>query len=242
MSHLQIATALGISKGVVTKYVGLAAAGLDAASLAELDEAGLERRLLAKPRPSEAYAQADYGRIDQELGRKGVTLKLLCEEYCAQTSDEHSATSRLQAQGIDASAATALQNAVASADIVSCATLATEPLMQDAWLRLGSYLDLIGSFTLSMREADDPCFNVGARLYVDKLEVLQKTGELLGPMLRDVCIAEDVVGALTDLVSGTAPGRKEETDRTVFKYVVGTGLDDLAAAVLVFEQTGRQII
>ena len=97
LSHLQIATALGISKGVVTKYVGLAvAAGLDAASLAALDEAGLERRLLASPRPSETYAQADYGRIHQELGRKGVTLMLLWEEYCAQTSDEHSTTNRLK--------------------------------------------------------------------------------------------------------------------------------------------------
>ncbi|MFM9428606.1 transposase [Variovorax sp. GrIS 2.14] len=97
LSHLQIATALGISKGGVTKYVGLAvAAGLDAASLAALDEAGLERRLLSSPRPSETYAQADYGRIHQESGRKGVTLMLLWEEYCAQTSDEHSATNRIK--------------------------------------------------------------------------------------------------------------------------------------------------
>ena len=97
LSHLQIATALGLSKGVVTKYVGLAvAAGLDAALLAALDEAGLERRLLASPRPSDTYAQADYGRIHQELGRKGVTLMLLWEEYCAQTSDEHSATNRIK--------------------------------------------------------------------------------------------------------------------------------------------------
>ena len=97
LSHQQIAIALCLSKGVVTKYVGLAvAAGLDAASLAALDEAVLERRLLALPRPSETYAQADYGRIHQELGRKGVTLMLLWEEYCAQTSDEHSATNRIK--------------------------------------------------------------------------------------------------------------------------------------------------
>lgn len=40
---------------------------------------------------SDTYAQADYGRIHQELGRKGVTLMLLWEEYCAQVGDEHSA-------------------------------------------------------------------------------------------------------------------------------------------------------
>ena len=90
-SHQQIANALGISKGVITKYVGLAvAARLDWPAIAEMDEAGLERRLLPAPRPSDLYAQADYGRIHQELRRKGMTLALLWEEYCAQTGEDHS--------------------------------------------------------------------------------------------------------------------------------------------------------
>jgi len=43
MSHQQIAAALGVSKGVVTKYVGLAAtAGLDWATVRSVDEAALE--------------------------------------------------------------------------------------------------------------------------------------------------------------------------------------------------------
>ena len=92
LSHQQIATALGISKGVVTKYVGLAvAARLDWQAIAAMDEASLERRLLPAPRPSDIYAPADYGRIHQELRRKGMTLALLWEEYCAETADLFSA-------------------------------------------------------------------------------------------------------------------------------------------------------
>ena len=91
-SHQQIAVALGISKGVVTKYAGLAVtAGLDWAAISAMDEAALERCLLASSGPSTTHAQADYGRIHQELGRKGVTLMLLWEEYCAQVGDEHRA-------------------------------------------------------------------------------------------------------------------------------------------------------
>jgi transposase len=87
--HQQIADALELSKGVVTKYVGLAvAAGLDWPAVSAMDEATLERRLLASPRPSDIYAQADFGRMHQELGRKGMTLTLLWEEYCAQVGDE----------------------------------------------------------------------------------------------------------------------------------------------------------
>lgn len=84
-SHDRIAASLGTSKGVVTKYVGLAgAAGLDWASACDMDEGELERRLLGKPTGPAAYAQPDYGRIHQELRRKGVTLTLLWEEYQAE--------------------------------------------------------------------------------------------------------------------------------------------------------------
>ena len=90
-SHQQIATALQISKGVVTKYVGLAvAAGLNWKAIEDMDEATLERRLLASSSLRQTYAQTDFGHIHQELGRKGMTLMLLWEEYCAQVGEEHS--------------------------------------------------------------------------------------------------------------------------------------------------------
>ncbi|MGF6653013.1 transposase [Paraburkholderia youngii] len=73
---------------MVTKYIGLAsAAGLDWASACDMDEGELERRLLGKPTGPAAYAQPDYGRIHQELRRKGMTLTLLWEEYQAEFAD-----------------------------------------------------------------------------------------------------------------------------------------------------------
>ena len=88
LSHEQIATALGISKGVVTKYVGLAAAaGLDWPAVQACDEVTLERRLLVAPERPRAHVQPDFGRIHQELRRKGMTLQLLWEEYQAEHTD-----------------------------------------------------------------------------------------------------------------------------------------------------------
>jgi len=83
LSHEKIAAALKISKGVVTKYVGLAnAAGLDWPTICSIEEADLERRLLARPTPPlSAFAVPDYGRIHHEMRRKGMTLMLLWEEY-----------------------------------------------------------------------------------------------------------------------------------------------------------------
>jgi ornithine cyclodeaminase/alanine dehydrogenase-like protein (mu-crystallin family) len=139
--------------------------------------------------------------------------------------------------GFDASAATDLEAAVAQADIVSCATLANAPLVHGRWLAPGSHLDLVGSFTPQMREADDDCF-AGASLYVDTEEALQKSGELLGPLSRGVFTQDDVRGTLAELCRGQVRGRTASAERTVFKSV-GSALEDLAAAILVYESASR---
>ena len=140
-------------------------------------------------------------------------------------------------RGFDARSAASLQAAAGEADIVSCATLATEPLLSGRWLRAGSHLDLIGSFTPAMREADDDCF-VGASLYIDTEEALVKSGDLLGPLSRGVFRAGEVRGSLAALARDEIAGRTSDSERTVFKSV-GTALEDLAAAVLVHETKPR---
>ena len=138
---------------------------------------------------------------------------------------------QLRRDGFDAAPAADLGAAAAAADVVSCATLATTPLVQGAWLQPGSHLDLIGSFTPAMREADDACFH-GAALHVDTDEALAKSGDLLGPLERGVITPTSVCGTLAGLCRGQAPGRTGAQQRTVFKSV-GTALEDLAAAMLV---------
>ena len=179
----------------------------------------------------------------------GAVARVLPEAYRAVRPIEHVAVwarapdkaaalaDALRADGFDAAAEGDLAAAVAQSDIVSCATLATEPLVQGRWLAPGSHLDLIGSFTPQMREADDDCF-AGASLFVDTDEALRKSGDLLGPLSRGVLDAARRYGTLADLCSGSLPGRQGPLERTVFKSV-GTALEDLAAAVLVLD-TGQR--
>ena len=138
----------------------------------------------------------------------------------------------LAAAGHPARAVADLASAVAEADIVSCATLATEPLVRGAWLAPGSHLDLIGGFTPAMREADDACF-AGAHVWIDTAEALAKAGDLLHPIASGALTRDDVRGTLADLCAAPVPARDPAT-RTVFKSV-GTALEDLAAAILVYE-------
>ncbi len=84
LSHERIACSLSISKGVVAKYLGLAgAAGLTWTTVADLDEAALERRLLGRDAVDDRLVEPDFAQVHIELRRKGVTLMLLWAEYRA---------------------------------------------------------------------------------------------------------------------------------------------------------------
>ena len=78
-----IARSLKLSKGVVAKYIRLAAAaGLTWPLPDELDDSGLEKLLYRQVAAREpTYAEPDYAGVHQELKKKGVTLTLLWEEY-----------------------------------------------------------------------------------------------------------------------------------------------------------------
>lgn len=153
--------------------------------------------------------------------------------WARRESEAQTLAAQLQAEGLSASATRDLPGACASADIVSCATMANEPVVRGSWLAPGTHLDLVGSFTPAMREADDACFE-GARVFVDTDEALLKSGDLLVPMQHGVFSANEVRDTLTTLSRGVATGRKSPGERTVFKSV-GTALEDLAAAILVHE-------
>ena len=139
---------------------------------------------------------------------------------------------RLAATGIAAAPAGDLADAVAAADIVTCATLAHEPLIRGAWLRPGTHIDLVGGYTPEMREADDDAIT-RARVYIDTEAALHEAGDIVQPLRSGALTQERIAGDLSGLARGAAPGRRDPTEITLFKSV-GTALEDLAAAELAF--------
>lgn len=138
----------------------------------------------------------------------------------------------LRESGHNAIATASLRDAAAEADIISCATMSTEPLIRGEWLRPGTHIDLVGSFTPAMREADDSCAG-RSRVYVDSHEALVESGDLAGPIANGALDRQAIVGTLADLAAGRIAGRKSADEITLFK-AVGTALSDIAAAALVY--------
>ncbi|HEU5293182.1 MAG TPA: ornithine cyclodeaminase family protein [Burkholderiaceae bacterium] len=137
----------------------------------------------------------------------------------------------LCAQGFCAEATEDLRGAVQRAQIVSCATLATQPLIQGDWLQPGAHLDLIGSFAPEMREADARCV-ARARVFIDQDEALAKAGDLLQAMTEHAFERTQLQGTLEQLCRGQCSGRAGTSEITLFKSV-GSAWQDLAAAGLV---------
>jgi alanine dehydrogenase len=133
------------------------------------------------------------------------------------------------ARQITVRAAPVLEESVRAADIVSCATTSPTPLVAGVWLKPGSFVDLVGSFSPATREADDEVVR-RARIFVDTFEgALAEAGDLIDPLTRGVISRDRVEGELADLVTGRIAGRRTAEEITLFKSV-GTALEDLAAA------------
>lgn len=139
----------------------------------------------------------------------------------------------LQAKGLPAEAREDLEAATREADIVTTATLSAEPVVKGAWLKPGAHLDLVGAYTPKMRETDDDAIRRG-RVYVDtRAGATKEAGDIVQPLASGVL--KEVVGDLFDLTRGQVQGRGSAEEITVFKSV-GTALEDLAAAQLVYER------
>src|SRR5499426_4029269 len=147
---------------------------------------------------------------------------------------------RLKADGLAAQVCSDLAAGLAACDIVTCATTAREPIVLGRLVRPGTHVDLAGAFTPEMRESDDDLIR-RAEVFVDtSVGALKEGGDLVQPMNKSTIGREHVRAELADLVAGRHPGGRGPEEITVFKSV-GTALEDLCAARLVYERvTARQ--
>ncbi len=139
----------------------------------------------------------------------------------------------LARDGIEVRAVTDLEGEARTADIISCATNATQPLIHGRWLKRDAHLDLVGAFTMQMREADADALE-RARVVVDSQKAIDEGGDVAIGIDEGNYTADRVAGTLADLCHGRIAGRSDEGEITLFKSV-GVSLEDLAAAIAVWE-------
>jgi len=130
---------------------------------------------------------------------------------------------------------THLEEAARGAHVISCATLSKEPLIRGDWLQPGQHVDLVGAFRPDMRESDDEALR-RARVFVDtRAGATTEGGDIVQAVAAGALSLDDIAGDLVELTRGERSGRRYYDQITLFKSV-GTAIEDLAAAQLVFER------
>ncbi len=129
-----------------------------------------------------------------------------------------------------------LPGAVAGADIVTVATMATDPVIFGDWLRPGQHIDLIGAYRPDMREVDDTALT-RARVFVDSLDTtVAHIGELKIPIASGAFSADDIV---SDYYTPDRFTRTSDDDITLFKNGGGAHLDLMTSRYILQQWQSR---
>ncbi|KAH6757041.1 hypothetical protein C2S53_018735 [Perilla frutescens var. hirtella] len=114
-------------------------------------------------------------------------------------------------EGVHFEASESLEAAVRIGDVISCATNSEVALVKGAELKAGTHLDLVGSFTPSMRECDDEAVRRG-RVFIDNEVAAVEAKELVGAFERGVMKKDEIVGELVELIKREKVGRRSEEE------------------------------
>jgi ornithine cyclodeaminase/alanine dehydrogenase-like protein (mu-crystallin family) len=132
----------------------------------------------------------------------------------------------------------AVAGAVEGADIVVTATSSPRPVLRREWLRPGTHVNAVGACLPTDREIDTATM-AEAAIFADSREsVRNEAGDYLLAE-RELVAAGRAVNPvraeLGELLIGTAPGRADDDEITLFESL-GLAAEDLAAASFVYEK------
>jgi alanine dehydrogenase len=124
--------------------------------------------------------------------------------------------------------------AVVGADIVVLVTASPTPVLEAGWVKPGAHVIGVGACRPNQREID-PLLTARARLFVDsRAAALVESGDVVMGIQEGRFGPDHIVAELGELVAG-APGRRADTDVTIFKSL-GMAVEDVTAAELAYRR------
>jgi alanine dehydrogenase len=138
------------------------------------------------------------------------------------------------ALGIRVEPAADLAAALRRSDVCVTCTPSRRPIVRQADVRPGTFIAAVGADSPGKQELEPPLV-AAATLVVDLLEQCAEIGELQHALAAGLLTRERVHAELADVVAGRRPGRTRAEEITIFDSS-GTALQDVAAAVVVYEK------
>jgi ornithine cyclodeaminase/alanine dehydrogenase-like protein (mu-crystallin family) len=130
------------------------------------------------------------------------------------------------------------EQAVAGAGIVVTATSSAEPVLRREWLAPGTHINAVGACLPRHRELDAPTV-AAAGFFADRREsVRAESGDFLLALAEGAIGPDHVRAELGEILIGSAPGRADDQEITVFESL-GIAVEDLAAAALAYRKAAE---
>jgi alanine dehydrogenase len=136
--------------------------------------------------------------------------------------------------GIRVSTATDLHAALRGSDVCVTCTPSRRAFVSRNDVAPGTFIAAVGADNRGKQELE-PELVATSTLVVDVLEQCAEIGELQHVLAAGLMSREDVHAELADVVAGRRPGRTRPDEITVFDSS-GTALQDVAAAIVVYEK------
>jgi ornithine cyclodeaminase/alanine dehydrogenase-like protein (mu-crystallin family) len=120
-------------------------------------------------------------------------------------------------------------------DLLITITTAAEPVFDGKLIEPGTHVNAAGGNVRIQRELDEAAVTRAGTIAADDIEAAKlESGDLMWPIERAMMSWEKVF-ELAPIVAGLMPGRQSEEEITLFESQ-GIGLEDVAAAALVYER------
>jgi ornithine cyclodeaminase/alanine dehydrogenase-like protein (mu-crystallin family) len=126
-------------------------------------------------------------------------------------------------------------DAVAGAGLIVTATSSARPVLERGWLADGAHINAVGACVPTARELDSATM-ADAALFADSREsVASESGDFLIARADGAIGPDHVRAELGEILTGTAGGRRDQREITVFDSL-GLAVEDLAAAALTYRK------
>ncbi|HEY1508484.1 MAG TPA: ornithine cyclodeaminase family protein, partial [Solirubrobacteraceae bacterium] len=241
------ARGLDAHQGIVTLFdgeIGVPTAILDASAVTEIRTAAVTAVATKQLAREDSRVLAILGAGVQCRSHLDALLRIGKFDHVRiyAPTEEHAQAVIDQAPETDAelSVAPSAELAVRGADVVVTATSASRPVLKREWLSIGAHVNAVGASTPANWEIDVETVAASA-LFADSREsLLNEAGEFELAIQEGVIEGEAHVRAeLGEVLAGLKPGRKDDTELTLFRSL-GLAVEDLAAAELAVANARNQ--
>lgn len=133
------------------------------------------------------------------------------------------------------------REAALAADVICTVTGSTTPILERAWVRAGTHVNVVGSSMLGPVEVDSELVRDSRYVADYRRSALAAAAELALAKQRGFVTDDHIVAEIGEVLLGRVPGRRSADEITMYKSL-GHVVQDLAAATVVLQRDQNAVV